>query len=308
MIELIQTSFVLHGSIPQGVKLGANILAFQPSICIPQRVKLVQGGPCGERRCNHRRAQSRGTGLVSLTIHRGANAAKMAPVIHLLAIATLLLPCYSYVDLEQGQDNTLDYIPRIPIPRPWQLPLDEEMQVDDLPSMITAIAPSTTMASNGTLETMYRMHYHKYFVPSRQGTGIFKRGVFAGDPPMATCTPCGFQGTIVTPNATATNTSPTATCTLKTYLVCIHPREGRDDADICPGCLPILRRRCGHNKYPVLLRLELLWCVRAVHNLVERVAVLFHHPGLVSIKHQCQHVIYVHNWRVSIQHHDAVFE
>jgi hypothetical protein len=150
-------------------------------------------------------------------------AANMAPLIHLLAIATFLLPCYSYVDLGQGQDNTLDYIPRIPVPRPWQLPPDEEMQqVDSLPSMITAIAPSTTMASNGTLETMYSMHYHELFVPTRQGTGIFRRGVFAGDPPVATCTPCGFQGTILTPNATSTNTSPTATCTLKTYLVCLH--------------------------------------------------------------------------------------
>ena len=232
----------------------------------------------------------------------------MALAIHLLAIATLLLPCYSYVDLGQGQDNTPDYIPRIPIPRPWQLPPGEEMQVDTLPSMITAIAPSTTMASNGILETMYSMHYHEYFVPSRQGTGIFKRGVFAGDPPMATCTPCGFQGTIVTPNATATNTSPTATCTLKTYLVCFHTRERPDHADIYPGSLPILRRRCGHNKYPVLLRLELLWCVRAVYNLFKWAAVLFHHPGLVSIERQCQHVIYVHNWRVSIQHHDAVSE
>ena len=170
----------------------------------------------------------RRTASVSLTTHRWHQNAKMTPAIHLIAIATLFLLCYSYVELGQGQDNTPNYIPRIPVPRPWQLPPDEEMQVNALPSMITAIAPSTTMAANGTFETMYSMHYHEYFVPSRQGTGIFKRGVFASDPPIATCTPCGFQGTIVTPNATATSTSPTATCTLKTYLVCDQvSEEGR---------------------------------------------------------------------------------
>lgn len=148
--------------------------------------------------------------------------ANMAPLIHLLIIASLHLPCYSYVDLGQGQDNTLNYVPRIPIPRPWQLPPDEDMQQpDSVPSMITAIVPSTTMASNGTLETMYSMHYHELFVFTRQGTGIFRRGVFAGDPPVATCTPCGFQGTILTPNATGTSTDSTATCTLKKYLVCL---------------------------------------------------------------------------------------
>ena len=41
MIELVQPSFVPHGSIPQGAKLGADLLAFQPSVCIPQRVKMV---------------------------------------------------------------------------------------------------------------------------------------------------------------------------------------------------------------------------------------------------------------------------
>jgi len=147
----------------------------------------------------------------------------MASFVHFLTIASLLHICFSYVNLGQGHDNTPDYIPRIGIPRPWQLPQDEEMQDDTLPSMITAIAPSTTMAANGTFETMYSMYYHDFYVRTAQGTGIFKRGVFASDPPIATCTPCGFQGTTITPNATATtSTGPTATCTTHIYNVCNH--------------------------------------------------------------------------------------
>lgn len=243
---------------------------------------------------------------MSRTKDRCIGAARMAPLARILAVACLLLPCFSYVDLGQGQVNTPDYIPRIAIPRPWQLPPDEEMQIDTLPSMITAIAPSTTMASNGTFETMYSMHYHDYFVRSRQGTGIFKRGVFASDPPIATCTPCGFQGTIATPNTTGMNTSPTATCTLHTYLVCIRILKRDSNANMTSGCLPILRRCCWHNKHSVLLRFELFWCLRVIHHLNDWTAVLFYHPCVVSIECQCQHVVYVHNWCFSLQHHDAV--
>jgi hypothetical protein len=143
----------------------------------------------------------------------------MASLLRLGLLAILIHTSVSYLHFSALKDDRPDYIPHVPVPRPWQLPPDVEMTYEELPSMITAIAPSTTMASNGTVETLYSMHYHDYFVRRNEGKGVFKRGVFASDPPIATCTPCGFQGTILPANATMGNTSPTASCTLYTYLV-----------------------------------------------------------------------------------------
>lgn len=81
--------------------------------------------------------------------------------------------------------------------------------------MITAVAPSITIGSNGTVHTMYSLHYHQYFTKTREGKGLFKRGVFASDPPIATCTPCG-GGTSITGTVSY---SSTVSCTTHTYLV-----------------------------------------------------------------------------------------
>ena len=215
----------------------------------------------------------------------------------LIALLGLLFaPCLAYIDLGHLQDNTPDYIPRIPTPRPWMLPPNEDADVAMLPSMITAIAPSTTMASNGTFETMYSMHYHNYFVKSRKGKGIFKRGVFASDAPIATCTPCGYQGTSTPTNATAATTgSPTASCTLHTYLVRIQSPGKEDGADMSLGRLPLFRRDRRRSLVQLLLRLELLWGIRDVHNLNHWSTMLLYNPGFVPIERQCEHVLHIHN-------------
>jgi hypothetical protein len=104
-----------------------------------------------------------------------------------------------------------------PTPRPNQISREFDLRYEILPSMITAVAPSVTLAANGTRQTMYSLHYHHYFSKTRQGRGFFnKRGVFSGDPPIATCTPCG--------GGAVTNTAPSSTtsslpCTTLAYHV-----------------------------------------------------------------------------------------
>ncbi|KIX96397.1 uncharacterized protein Z520_07663 [Fonsecaea multimorphosa CBS 102226] len=102
-----------------------------------------------------------------------------------------------------------------PTPRPNQLQGGFDLRYEVLPSMITAVAPSVTIAANGTRQTMYSVHYHHYFSKTRQGRGVFdKRGVFASDPPIATCTPCEGPGVSSTFSITSTST---LTCTTITY-------------------------------------------------------------------------------------------
>lgn len=65
------------------------------------------------------------------------------------------------------------------------------------PSLISAIAPLVTQAPDGERMTLYSMYYNRGAVEAQQrvGKGIFKRGVFADDPPFPTCSPCGdFDG------------------------------------------------------------------------------------------------------------------
>ena len=219
----------------------------------------------------------------------------MAQKVQILLFGLLLSPCIAYLDLDPLQDTTPEYISRGPVPRPWQLLPDDEMSVEVLPSMITAIAPSTTMAANGTLETMYSVHYHHFFVRSKQGTGIFKRGVFRSDPPIATCTPCGFQGTLSQNNTTGTNTSPLASCTLHTYLVRVQALGKESNADRCLGRFPFVCRCCWCCFFQLLLWFTLFWRVRALHDLKHQSAMLFHYSCFVPIERQLQHVIHVYN-------------
>lgn len=133
----------------------------------------------------------------------------------LLLTASLCPVTYAFVDFGY---STLPYAPlHVPTPRPHQLPTDTDLRYEILPSMITAVAPSITIATNGTRETLYSLHYHQYFSKTRQGKGLFKRGVFASDAPIATCTPCG--GSVATSNGSSTTPTSTASCTTHHYRV-----------------------------------------------------------------------------------------
>ncbi|ETI20579.1 hypothetical protein G647_08617 [Cladophialophora carrionii CBS 160.54] len=138
----------------------------------------------------------------------------MSPLHSFLAFAGVLFSStYAYVDFGS---LTLPVEPLYePTPRPNQLPQDYDLRHEILPSMITAVAPQVTLVANGTHETMYSLHYHHYFSKTRQGRGVFdKRGVFAGDPPIATCTPCGGDAATSAPVSTSTSNVP---CTTRTY-------------------------------------------------------------------------------------------
>ncbi|KIW39767.1 uncharacterized protein PV06_08352 [Exophiala oligosperma] len=137
-------------------------------------------------------------------------------LVAVLIVTTLLFSVsHGYVDFG---DATLPFNEPLLIPtlRPNQLPIDHDLRFEILPSMITAVAPSITVAPNGTRETVYSLHYHHYFSKTRQGRGLFKRGVFANDPPVSTCTPCGGAVSSSAPSGT---TSSVLSCTTHTYLV-----------------------------------------------------------------------------------------
>ena len=141
---------------------------------------------------------------------------KMSPLHSFIVFASVLFPStYAYVDFGS---LTIPMEPLYePTPRPNQILDHFDLRYEVLPSMITAVAPSVTLAANGTHQTMYSLHYHHYFSRSRQGRGTFdKRGVFSGDPPIATCTPCGGGAVTYTP---PTLTSSTASCKTLTYHV-----------------------------------------------------------------------------------------
>jgi hypothetical protein len=64
-------------------------------------------------------------------------------------------------------------------------------------SLISAIAPLTTPAPDGRRQTLYSVYYNRGAIEAQQrvGKGVFKRGVFADDPPFPTCLDCGIGGT-----------------------------------------------------------------------------------------------------------------
>ncbi|KAJ9614366.1 hypothetical protein H2200_002502 [Cladophialophora chaetospira] len=136
----------------------------------------------------------------------------MSPLRSLLVFAGVFFSrTYGYVDFGS---LTLPVEPVYePTPRPEQLPVDYDLRYQILPSMITAVAPSVTLVGNGTHETLYSLHYHHYFHKTRQGRGKFdKRGVFSGDPPVATCTPCGGDSA-----PTVTSSTSAVSCTTHHY-------------------------------------------------------------------------------------------
>ena len=144
----------------------------------------------------------------------------MSPLRSLIVIAGVLVSrTFAYVDFGS---LTLPFEPVYdPTPRPNQLLGGFDLRYEILPSMITAVAPSVTTARDGTRKTMYSLHHHHYFSKTRQGKGFFnKRGVFSGDPPIATCTPCGGSALTNTP---PNGTSSTPPCMTVTYHVSFPP-------------------------------------------------------------------------------------
>ncbi|KAL6241684.1 hypothetical protein RBB50_011466 [Rhinocladiella similis] len=146
-----------------------------------------------------------------------------------VVVAFLLHASHGYVDFGDAT-LPLNEPLLIPTPRPNQLPIDHDLRFEILPSMITAVAPSITIAPNGTRETIYSLHYHHYFSKTREGRGLFKRGVFAGDPPVSTCTPCGGAASSGSPAGT---TSSILSCTTHTYLGVFRSPDPQTPKSVC---------------------------------------------------------------------------
>ncbi|KIW14316.1 hypothetical protein PV08_07098 [Exophiala spinifera] len=144
-------------------------------------------------------------------------------------VATLLHASHGYVDFGA---TTLPFNGPIlvPTPRPNQLPIDHDFRFEILPSMITAVAPSITIAPNGTREIVYSLYYHQYFSKTRQGRGLFRRGVFANDPPISTCTPCGGAVSSSGPSGT---TSSSISCTTHAYLGVFRSPDPQAPSSVC---------------------------------------------------------------------------
>lgn len=124
-------------------------------------------------------------------------------------LANSLPGTYAYVDF--GTETLISPSYFDPTPIPHQLPTDLRQEV--FPSMITAVSPTITIAPNGTREMLYSLHYHDLFKRTREGRGVFKRGVFADDPPFSTCRQCGGD------NSASGSSTTTSSCTVITYHV-----------------------------------------------------------------------------------------
>lgn len=139
---------------------------------------------------------------------------KMLSVYLFLGLLASSFPgTYAYVDF--GTQTLLSVSYFDPTVRPHQLPTDLRQEI--LPSMITAVSPIITMAPNGSSDTSYSLHYHDLFKKTKEGRGIFKRGVFANDPPFSTCRQCGVD-------TASYSSTTTGTCVTKTYHVG-HPNQ-----------------------------------------------------------------------------------
>ena len=93
-------------------------------------------------------------------------------------------------------------------------------------SLISAIAPLVTEAPHGGRQTLYSMYYNRGAVEAQQriGKGLFKRGVFADDPPFPTCLQCdiGGAGSFTRPFSSGTASSGEPECKTIPYNVSLR--------------------------------------------------------------------------------------
>jgi hypothetical protein len=113
--------------------------------------------------------------------------------------------------------KTTYYPPTIPH---HMSPTDYELWTKPRPSMITGIAPSMEIMGHGLSALRYSIHFQGQAAHGHQQQhGIFKRGVFASDPPLSTCQSCS-NGTPIRPSTTSNATGFTSTpCSTIPYSV-----------------------------------------------------------------------------------------
>lgn len=112
-----------------------------------------------------------------------------------LSVVALVQVAHSYAEFGTVT-APCNFEPIYAIPRPKFVPEDVYIRYQPFSSSITAVAPSLRLALNGTHETSWSLHFVQQPTRTTQITdrGLRKRGVFSGDPPIATCRPCDMNG------------------------------------------------------------------------------------------------------------------
>ena len=131
----------------------------------------------------------------------------MASLNILLALLSIYVrSVYTYIDFGAATlPLATAHIPTIP--HRWH-PQDQTAHIAGT-AMITAIAPSLSVLQNGVLETYYSMHFQNQVPRDGVGKGVFKRGVFADDPPFPTCEACDANGNALNPYTRASSVGAT---------------------------------------------------------------------------------------------------
>ena len=150
----------------------------------------------------------------------------MASILLSNAIAVLALLAASALAFYDAGDATIytttpAYVPTAPH---HLLPTAYEPWTKARPSMITAIAPSMALMGHGVPALEYSVHFNNPAAARHQhGHGLFKRGVFANDPPLSTCQQCDNNGRPITSPSGLNGTGFTSTpCSTIPYSVSRH--------------------------------------------------------------------------------------
>lgn len=135
-------------------------------------------------------------------------------------VALLAASSFAFYDAGDATipTTTPAYVPTVPH---HLLPTSYEPWTKARPSMITAIAPSMALMGHGVPILEYSVHFNNPAAAGHQhGHGLFKRGVFASDPPLSTCQQCDSNGRPSTTPNTIDGTGFTSTpCSTIPYSV-----------------------------------------------------------------------------------------
>jgi hypothetical protein len=142
----------------------------------------------------------------------------MAPFARIIALFTVLA---TYMGVCQGYFNAKTMIvPQTTANTPREPHPLQPARLKPNPRMITAVAPSMALLGNGH----YVMEYSIYFLQQaqrnhQQNGDMFKRGVFAIDPPLPICETCDSGGKPVRSTSVSNSNLSSIPCSTISYSV-----------------------------------------------------------------------------------------
>jgi hypothetical protein len=142
----------------------------------------------------------------------------MAPFTHIIALFAVLATdggvCQGYFD---AKTIMVPHTTASTLPEPHPL---QPAHLKPKPSMITAVAPSMALLGNDRFAMEYSIHFVQQGQENhQQDWDIFKRGVFASDPPLPTCVTCDGAGKPVTSTSVSNSNSSSIPCSTIPYSV-----------------------------------------------------------------------------------------